>query len=580
MRLRSQFVLPLLPVLALSLSLLCASAQAALCRTASPTEAAAYSTPANFPGIISPLDGTCFLPNVTITSFDGVKLAANLFLPRGAYGAGVTQKFPGIVMIASWSAPGRVEYLGQQYRLAKDGYIVTSYTARGFYLSEGVINVASQDDVRDVSAALDYLQANTPVDMQNVAASGISYGAGLSLMALAQDPRFKTAAAFSGWANLVDQLYSGNSANVTWSNILNFAGAATGRRDPAVDQNIQALNNPNSTPADIAAIKTWAAPRSPSSYISAINARNAPVFISKNFQDDLFTPNSSMAMFSALTGPKRMHISTGVHGSAEILGAILGLDNYQYDDAHRWFNHFLKGEQNGIESEPKLSMQVKFSSRREFFSNWPTASVKNQTYYLSPRGAVRFDLGCFCGKGDRGGLSTAANTASAADTISNIADTTASSGLIPVLSTLAETANLPVINSLLTVGLWNGVRYEGAALGASKKIRGIPKLNLKVTPSQARAQVVAYLYDVDLLGTGILITHGAHTEHWATPGKTIDFPIEFSATAYDIPAGHHIGIVLDTSDSLYGSPVNAGERFSVRFEFDPARQASFILPTL
>ncbi len=574
-RSRSRWIsLLCLPVLSMAAT----TSHAALCRNPSAAEAAIYTSPVTFPGIVSPIDGTCYLPAITITSYDGVKLAGNLFLPKATASG---QKFPTIVMVASWAAPGRVEYLGQQQRLAKDGYIVASYTARGFYLSEGTIKVASQDDVRDVSAALDYLVAHAPVDLQNVGVSGISYGAGLSLMALAADTRFKTAAAFSGWANLVDQLYSGNSANVTWSNILNLAGAVTGRRDPVVEQNIRILNNPNATQAEIAALTAWAAVRSPTSYLAAINARRAPVFISKNYQDDMFTPNSSMAMFSALSGPKRMHLSMGIHGSAELPGALFGIDNFPYDDAHRWFNYWLKGEQNGIQNEPNFSMQVKFGgNRREYFQGWPAANVKQRAYYLAPRGEIRFDWNCFCGKGNKGDLSTNPNSVSAADTIHNTSDTTATSGLIPILSTTAETLNLPVFNSMLTVGLSNGVRYEGSTLTAPLKIRGIPKLNLRVTPSQARSQVVAYLYDVDLLGNAVLITHGARSEHWAVPNQTIHYPIEFSAIAYDVPAGHHLGVVLDTADSLYGSPVNPGERFAVRFEFNPAHQSSLIVPSL
>ncbi|MBI3283581.1 MAG: hydrolase [Burkholderiales bacterium] len=552
-------------------------AQAELCRNASSIEAALYSSPMNSPGIISPTDGTCWLPGVTITSYDGVKLAANLFLPRSSYSG---QKFPGIVMIGSWGAPGRMEYLGQQQRLAQDGYIVASYTARGFFLSEGLVDVAAPADVRDVSAALDWLQANTPVDVQNMAASGISYGAGLSLIALSQDTRLKTAVAFSGWATLADELYAAETPNLTWSGVLNFLGDTTGRPDPEVGRNIQTLNNPNATAAEIAAIMSWALPRSPSSYVAAINRRNAPVFISKNYQDDMFTPNSSMAMFSALTVPKKLLLNAGIHTSAEILGALLGIDNTPYDQAHRWFNRWLKGEQNGIENEPKVSMQIKFSKQRDALSNWPAPEVHNQTLYLSPRGALRFDWGCFCARGDKGALSASQNQSRDGDTIYNFSDTTASSGLIPILSTTAETFGIPVVNSLLTVGLSTGVRYEGSWLSATQKIRGIARLNLRLTPSQARAQVVAYLYDVDLIGTGVLITHGARSLHSAVPGQTIDFPIEFSAIAYDIPAGHHLGIVLDTADSLYAQPVNAGERFSVRFEFDPARQASLILPTL
>jgi putative CocE/NonD family hydrolase len=576
MRILSLLSLPGI-ALTLGLSLASAVANAELCRSATAAEAASYATPMQSPGIVSPIDGTCWIPAMTITSFDGTKLAANLFLPKRSSS---DQKFPAIVMIASWAAPGRVEYIGQQQKLAQDGYVVASYTARGFYLSGGQVDVAAPEDVRDVSSVLDWLQANAPIDINNVAASGISYGAGLSLIALGQDPRFKTAVALSGWATLADQLYTAGSPNLTWATILGLAGSVTGRPAPEVNQNIQALLDPNSSAATIAGITAWAKPRSPSSYVAAINQRNAPVFLSKNFQDDMFTPNSSLAMFAALTGPKKILLNAGIHASAELTGALLGAPNYPYDQAHRWFNRWLKGEQNGIDTEPKVSMQIKFTDRRETLSNWPAPELNNLTYYLGPRGPVRFDLSCFCGKGDKGTISASLNQTTDADLIQNFFDTTATSGLIPILSTLGETVNIPVINSLLTVSLAAGVRYEAPALSATQKIRGIPKLNLRVTPSQARAQVVAYLYDVDAIGTGILITHGATTLHWAVPGQTIDFPIELSATAYDVPAGHHIGVVLDTADSLYASPVNPGERFGVRFEFAPSRQSTLALPTL
>ncbi|RAQ81782.1 hypothetical protein [Burkholderia pseudomallei] len=36
--------------------------------------------------------------------------------------------------------------------------------------------------------------------------------------------------------------------------------------------------------------------------------------------------------------------------------------------------------------------------------------------------------------------------------------------------------------------------------------------------------------------------------------------------------------LLDTFDSLYQPPVNPGERFGVKFEFDPNRQSTLVLP--
>jgi hypothetical protein len=44
-------------------------------------------------------------------------------------------------------------------------------------------------------------------------------------------------------------------------------------------------------------------------------------------------------------------------------------------------------------------------------------------------------------------------------------------------------------------------------------------------------------------------------------------------------ASADIGAVLETADSPYASPVNPGEGFGVRFEFDPVQQATLVVPT-
>lgn len=117
------------------------------CRPATPAEAAVYTTPFQFPGVSSPKDGTCWVNNQTVIATDGTRLTANVFLPKIT---SPDQKFPAIVMISSWAASDFFEYLGQQRKLAQDGYIVLAYTARGFYLSGGQVEVASPQDVKDV----------------------------------------------------------------------------------------------------------------------------------------------------------------------------------------------------------------------------------------------------------------------------------------------------------------------------------------------------------------------------------------------------------------------------------------------
>lgn len=561
--------------LAVAAMLLPAAALALSCRPATPLEAAAYVSPYTSPGVISPVDGTCWLPGQWVTGSDGVRMTANVFLPAGA---GSGKSFPGVVFIASWAFTDFFEYLGQQQRLAQEGYVAMAYTPRGFWLSEGLVGVAGPQDVADVSSAVTWLLQNTPTDPQRVAASGISYGAGLSLMALAADPRLKTVTALSGWGNLIDQLYTQDTPNPTWQSVLFLSGLVTGRLDPIVAEYTAAILNPNTPAAKIEEIKAWAAQRSPSSVVAAINQRQAPVFISKNMQDDMFISNSSLLMFSQLTGPKKFLLNPGVHAMTEIPGATLGLPNYPMDQARRWLNRWLKDERNGIDTEPQVDLQRKLSTQRETLSTWPAPELKTTRYHLAPRGSYRWDLGCLCFKGAYGTLGTATSKAAGTDTVNNFFDTTATTGPIPILSTTGEGLNLPVINQMDTVAWAHGVRYEGPRLSSTMKIRGIPKLNLRIKPSQSRGLLVGYLYDVDPLGFGTLITHGSRALHWAQPGAVVDFPLELVATAYDVPAGHHVVMVFDTTDHLYGPVVNLGEFFSMGLVFSANRALTLDLP--
>lgn len=559
-----------------SLFLVSAPAQASVqCREATPAEAAVFGASLSIPGVISPKDGTCFVDGLRITASDGVQLTANVFLPAGASGGG---RFPAVVFPSSWASADFFEYVGQQHRMARDGYIALAYTARGFYGSGGAVGVAGARDVADVSSALDWLLANTPVDGERIGTAGISYGAGLSLLGAAADRRIKAVAAMSGWGDLKEQLYGNAVPNPTWLAVLFLSGALTGRLDPAVDRYQATVVDPDATPAEIAEISAWAAPRSPINKVDALNARRVPILISKNWGDDMFSPNSTLEMFGRLNGPKKLLLQPGIHGSAEMPGAIQGVDNPVFDQARRWMDRWLKGAANGIDAEPQVDLQLKFGQSRETLSTWPAPELTHTTYHLGPRGALRWDMGCFCLKGLVGTLSSAPNTLSATDSIDNALDTTAATGPLPILSPMMESAGLPIINAMVTILPSNGVRYEGPAAKSALRLRGSPKLQLRARPSQARGMLVAYLYDVDATGFGTLITHGARAVHFAWPGATLDFSFELNATAYDVPAGHRLALVFDTADSLYGAPVHWGERFSMALPFSPLAAMTMTLP--
>jgi dipeptidyl aminopeptidase/acylaminoacyl peptidase len=165
---------------------------------------------------------------VDITGDGGTTLKANVVTPADADGS---RTYPLIVLPTSWGLP-QVEYLAQARKLADSGYVVVSYNVRGFWQSGGYIEVAGPPDTADASKVIDWALANTPADARKVGMAGLSYGAGISLLTAAHDKRVKAVAALSGWADLIDSIYSGRTQHAQAAALLDGAGEITGRPSP------------------------------------------------------------------------------------------------------------------------------------------------------------------------------------------------------------------------------------------------------------------------------------------------------------------------------------------------------------
>lgn len=98
----------------------------------------------------------------------GITLKGNVFTPAGAESG---RKYPLIVLPTSWGLP-QIEYIAQAKKLADSGYVVVSYTSRGFWLSGGDIEVAGPPDIADVSAVIDWALANSPPTRTASASAG------------------------------------------------------------------------------------------------------------------------------------------------------------------------------------------------------------------------------------------------------------------------------------------------------------------------------------------------------------------------------------------------------------------------
>jgi len=134
-----------------------------------------------------------------------VRIPTRLFVPATA-----TAGRPAPAVILAHGFGGSLqESQGDALALARRGYVVLTYSARGFGGATGAIGLDSPDyDVVDVRALVDLLAARADVlhdgpGDPRVGISGPSYGGGISLLAAAYDHRIDAVAASITWNSLV-----------------------------------------------------------------------------------------------------------------------------------------------------------------------------------------------------------------------------------------------------------------------------------------------------------------------------------------------------------------------------------------
>ncbi len=499
--------------------------------------------------------------DISIIAEDGVNLDANIFVPTN-----LEAPAPAVIFINSW-ALNEYEYLKQAGDLAEKGYIVLSYTTRGFGTSGGVIGTVGPKDLSDYSKAIDFLIDNYPVDVNAIGTGGVSYGSGISLIGAAQDSRVKAVAAMSSWGSLVEALYGNKTPRLVWGEILVLAGQNQGNPDPIMVDNWEAIKNQNLT--ELPSVIAWAEERSPINYVDQLNANGTAIYFSKAYGDNLFQANSLMDMFSQLTGPKYIDLVSGTHATAELIPAMTGIgEDIVWENVYDWFDLHLKGETNKMVNAKPVNMKVKLKDQVDSFDAYPIPEVTDETYYFHPRSTF-----------DNGDLeSYPYRSRFGKDNTINAWAGTIFSTQIPLLSQILEQFDVPIYADIYAASNMRSIYFNTDQLNNTMQIRGEPSVTLQIQPKHDKIQLVAYLYDMGHLGMAKLITHGVVTLPDAEIGKKVTVNFELVTTAYDVPVGHKVVLAIDTKDPQYKSP--SSENYFVDFEFSRNKQSTLIIPTL
>jgi predicted acyl esterase len=464
-------------------------------------------------------------------------LKANVVTPKGADGR---RRYPLIVLPTSWGFP-QVEYLAQAQRLADSGYVVLSYNVRGFWQSGGEIDVAGPHDVADALEVVDWALAHTPADARHIGMAGVSYGAGISLLAAAHDPRVRAVASLSGWGDLIDSIYSGRTQHVQAAAVLDTAGTVTGRQSAESREVFSAFCSGDLTKEkDLVA---WGKKRSPATYADQLNRNGAAVLLAGSWGDTIFPPRQSAAFYEQLTGPKRLELRPGDHATAEITG-LFGLPNDVWTDTERWFDHYLKGEDNGVDREQPVRLKSRTGGDYEGYPDWKSVGATRRKLALA-----------------------------GATTIHTNVDSGADGGIVFLSSVLDQVAQLPPVASIpLLPRRWAAV-WQSEKYATAQRVRGAATLHTTVTPTEESGTLVAYLYDVGPLGLGKLVDNAPYTFHGRTPGRPFALDLDMFSTAYDVPAGHRLALVVDTVDPLYLEHNPSGARLTFS---SPADDPSYV----
>ncbi|GAA2800242.1 Xaa-Pro dipeptidyl-peptidase [Saccharopolyspora taberi] len=192
---------------------------------------------------------------------------------------------------------------------------------------------------------------------------------------------------------------------------------------------------------------------------------------------------------------------------------------------NRWFTKYLFDQDNGVDREPRATVQREDSSWTEE-AEWPAPGTGDVVVRPTPGG------------GERGGLTTGQSYGRAVEGLRDDATQTADS--------LAAAPSSP-----------NRLAYFAEPAGSPVRVSGTVRANLALTFDRPAANVTALLVDQAPDGTTSIVTRG-----WADPqnrealdrttpiepGKTYDIEVAMQPDDYVLPAGHRLGVVLLSSD--------------------------------
>ncbi|MCX5037746.1 MULTISPECIES: CocE/NonD family hydrolase [Streptomyces] len=471
---------------------------------------------------------------------DGVRLDTSYFT------AGSGGRRPA-VLLAHGFGGSKDDVREQAEDLARDGYAVLTWSARGFGKSTGKIGLNAPDgEVADVSRLLDWLAEQPQVELDKdgdprVGIAGGSYGGAVALLAAGHDARVDAIAPAITYWNLADALFPNGVFKKLWAGIFVNSGGGCDRFEADLCRMYQRVAE-SGTP-DAEAVKLLET-RSP----QAVGERiKVPTLLMQGQTDSLFPLGQADAAAKAIRAngaPVDVDWIAGGHD-----GGDMETDRVQAR-IDGWFDRYLKDDK-GADTGPAFrvtrtggvdSTDGQAQLRGASADHYPGLANGQRSVPLrgreqsvdNPAGANPPAVSALPGIGGAGGLS--------------------------------QLSSLGVGISLDFPGQY--AAFESAPVGDDLRITGSPTATVHVRSTTEDAVLFAKVYDVGPGGTSPVLPSQLVTPvrvEDAKAGK--DVTVTLPAIDHEVEKGHRLRLVLASTDLGYASPA-APATYTVSLEGD------------
>ena len=477
----------------------------------------------------------------TIKTAPGVLIDTSLFLPE-------VIPAPAILLAHGFgSSKEAVKESAQYYR--DKGYVVLTWTARGFGKSSGQISMnAAQGEIADIKELISYLATREEVKKESsadpiVGIVGASYGGAAALLSAAVDKRIDAAIADITWNNLNQALFPQSSKDLsepgpfkkvwtgTFFSLATLQNAALGECGALAAQWCAAYKSAVINERPSAQEITLLNSVSPSAVLSEFSA---PTLVSQGQSDSLFPLNESLKTFTALK-KNNSAVSLIWHGGGHDGGT--NEDEYLRVQYLNWFDKYLNGKDISIptfqftKTNGSISLQDSTVIPKNFFSTTaPDQATINSidllpkpTLMAHPIGGIPSAISSLPGIGSAGSV--------AATVVSGI------SGFSP--------AFLPGQSGFL----------ESAKLQKAVSIVGPSRIKVRITSSSGEATLFFSLLSKSASGA-ITQPNGvvAPIKISGIPAGGREITVELPSVILDAAVGDSLAVGISTTDQGYELP--------------------------